>query len=336
MYKYLILFFSIAVLLCVSCKKQEPIELPKIEYDVLLNNHGSNYAWFDHVEGFQRIDFFTLILEAAQSGKYKLEDMNGNALIPDSLKKYLTVSPLIDSVKTIIVLDAEQLNGIRFREEWKVDSKTGEIEKNVIAFCPVYFHRHPFIDNSDVSEIYPLFWIYPGKSDEKPESMQITQAIAYDVVIDNTLPQVRSVYGENSPFYFCNIESSYRKSIINAIVDAGLNKKTDAYDFFFKEITKDELKLIGERHDTLNVFYGKYEENMKDSIVTTTLDRNKILRLKFAEVWTIDKNTLQFTKNIIALGPSEISYDSDGEFKGFRFLFWLMFDKSKMKYLVFD
>jgi len=272
MYKYLSFLSIIAVLLCVSCKKQEPIELPRIEYDVLINNYGNNYSWFDHVEGFQRIDFFNIILESVASGKYKMEDMNGNALIPDSLKNYLTVSPVSDTTQTKIVLNAELLNGIRFREEWNVNPKTGEIEKTVVAFCPVYFHKHPFIDNSDVAEVYPLFWIYPEKSDGKPESIQITQTIAYDVVIDNTLPQVRSVYGENIPFYFSNIESSYRKNIVNAIVDAGLNRKTDAYDFFFNELKADELKLVGERKDTVSVFFGQYEENMKDSVVTTTLD----------------------------------------------------------------
>jgi len=49
----------------------------------------------------------------------------------------------------------------------------------------------------------------------------------------------------------------------------------------------------------------------------------------------LDKNTMQFSKKVIAVSPSVISYDEGGDFKGFRFLFWLLFDKKKKEELVF-
>ncbi len=321
----------------VSCKKKyDIIELPKIEYDVLINNHGSNYSWFDHMEGFQRIDFFNLILDNARSGKFTIEDVDGNKINASDIDYLLTLVLVEDTSEVTIILNAESLNGIRFRESWKVNSGTGEFEKEVIAFCPLYFHRHQFIDGSPVSEVYPLFWIYPSEEKGGDDQMIVAEKIAFDVFVDNTFPFIEECYGEKLPFYFCNIEPALKLQIVNSIIDAGIEKRTPVYDYFFNEMQDAEFEQIIERKDTISVFSEENPDIAKDSVVVFKLDRNQITRLKFVEQWTIDKQSLQFSKKVIAVSPSSVSYDEYGEFRGFRFLFWLLFDKEMKKDLVFE
>jgi hypothetical protein len=331
-----IIVIFVVVLSIVSCKKKHEVtELPRIEYDVLLNNQGNNYSWFDHIEGFQRIEFFQTILNNVRSGNFRTEDMEGNLLDVEHIDSILSLIVTEDSLETQITLNAENLNGIRFREKWFVNTHTGMIEKEVLAFCPVYFHQHPATDDSPFSKAYPLFWIYPMSSESKPDQMIITPKIAFDVITDNTLFMVKHSYGDQLPFYFMNIEPSLKTKINNAILDAGFEKRTPVYDYFFMELKDDQMAQLQERHDTISIFKNDDSLLPVDSVFVYTLDRQTIHKLKFTEEWTLDKNTMLFSKNVIAVSPSVISYDDGGEFKGFRFLFWLLFDAKKKDELVF-
>jgi hypothetical protein len=331
-----IILIIVAALSLASCKKKhEIIELPRIEYDVLLNNQGNNYSWFDHIEGFERIEFFQMILNNVRSGNFKTEDMEGNLLDIQQIESALSLVIIDDTLETKMTLNAENLNGIRFREKWLVNSHTGMIEKEVLAFCPVYFHQHPVTDNSPYSQAYPLFWIYPKSSESKPDKMTITSKIAFDVITDNTLFMVKHSYGEQLPFYFMNIEPSVKMKINNSILDAGFEKRTPVYDYFFMELKEDQMAQLQERQDTISIYKDDDSMLPVDSVFVYKLDRQAIHRLKFAEEWMLDKNTMQFSKKVIAVSPSVISYDEGGDFKGFRFLFWLLFDKKKKEELVF-
>ncbi len=316
----------VAGLLTISCREKfETIELPRIEYDVLLNNYGNNFSWFEHMDGFTRTDFFQSVIDAAKSGKFNIEDMNGKTILAEKVDSLL--DHYIVENDTIIQCNPETMNGLRFREVWKINSGTGMIKKEVIAFCPLYFRHHPMKDDSQTIEVYPLFWIYPAKETSTKGMSVIAEKIASDVVIDNSLPMIRGSYGTQLPFYFLNIEPSYRKKIVNALLDAGFRKRTTAFDFTFNEIKEHELSQIESRTDTLSV-WNMQSGGLTDSVVVYRLDREKVLRIKFAEEWSFNKQSLTLVKKVLAVAPAEISYDEKGEFKGFRFLFWLLFDKN--------
>jgi hypothetical protein len=328
-----ILSLMILGLFLFSCKKKhELIEVQRIEYDVLLNNYGNNYSWFDHIEGFTRISLFQHILDAAMNGKFRLEDSKGNEISPDRINEYLKVKWQSNDTDSVFSITPENLNGLRFRESWTVNSGTGKIEKEVIAICPLFFQSHLLINDKPFSEAVPLFWIYPDLTESIGGDAVVVQNIAYDVILDNSLSIVRESYGEYLPFYFFNIEPVYRSLIIDAILDAGLKKKNKVYDFTFSEVNEQDRKLIETREETHSLWNDE-KGQMMDTVMTQKLDRSQVLRLKFAEQWSIDKLTLQITKKVIAVAPSVISYDEQGEFKGFRFLFWLVFEPGDFKKL---
>jgi hypothetical protein len=160
--KKIIYFCLFCMLLCITaCKKKHPsIHLQKIEYDVMVNNYANSYSWFDHIEGFSRIDLFTLILQKSQSGDYVIKDMNNNEISSSEIDKLLKIQLFEheDSSMQTIQLNAELLNGIRFLEEWHINEVTGFIEKNVIAFAPLYYSKNIHIDESN----YPKSILYSG------------------------------------------------------------------------------------------------------------------------------------------------------------------------------
>lgn len=335
------LLFIVSCILAVSifsCKHEyKKTELPLIEYDILINNYGNNYSWFDHIEGFQRIELFTILIEGAYSGKYKLEDMEGNKIKVASLDKYFELPPSENSDSEVVMLmNKDNLNGLRFREKWSINQETGMTEKEVLAICPVHFRHHPLTDGSDFSEVHPLFWIYPSEQEKKTNEMIVIKNIAYDVYIDNTFATISRAYEGQLPFYFCNIETSLRKEIINIILDAGFEKKTPVYDFFMTPMSDQDMEFLKGQKEVVQYEDPENPEIELDSIRVSTLDRTQIVRFKFIEEWSMDKTSLKFSKQVIAMSPFIISYDEHGECRGLKFLFWIVFDENRAKSLVFE
>ncbi len=322
----LFIIIVIVILHLSSCKEKPKIkELPKIEYDVLINNFGNNYSWFDHVEGFQRLDFFNLLLAEVKTGKFTIESSDGNPLNINAIDSMMLIHIATDTVDSLVQINSELLNGLRFREKWLINEQTGMIEKDVIAICPLYFHKHPLIDQSDSYEVYSLFWIYPSEKADNNEEMIITSHIAYDVFIDNSQPIIKDSYGEKPAFYFSNIEQSLRSEIVNIIVDAGFEKRSPVYDFFMTPMPEKYLEYMKGDRGTVN-----------DTTQSSVLNRTDVVRIKFLEEWSLNTSTLKFTKRLISVSPYVLSYDEFGEFRGYRFLFWLVFDQEKVKTLVFE
>jgi hypothetical protein len=123
---------------------------------------------------------------------------------------------------------------------------------------------------------------------------------------------------------------------MNAIVNAGIEKQTPAYDFFFNKLDDKQLSEIQVKNDTLPLFTDDYHVSTKDTIIVSTLDMGQLIRLRFIEQWQICKQTLSFNKRVIAVGPSSIEYDDNGSFRGFKLLFWLVFDESKLNDFIFE
>lgn len=326
-------FFLLIVLF--SCKqKPENLQLQKIEYDVLVNNYSNSYSWFDHIDGFQRNDMFALILKQARSGEFKLEDMTGNPILPDAIDSLLSLNLMMDSIDSTVIVNNELLNGLRFRESWTINPETGFIEKKIIAICPLYYSHHELMDEMPI-EVYPFFWMYSDTTAAAGEPIVLAEKIAYDVFIDNTTPYIMYSYGEDLPFFFMNIETSMREKIINAIIESAFNEEYVSYDFFFLPMSEKEMSRIKESHDTVTVIDPNDINEYIDTVVTKKLDIANIVRLKFIERWTLDPVTMQFTKTVYAVNPSEISFNEFGEFRGFKPLFWLLFDESQKENFTF-
>lgn len=334
-----IIFKTLALVLLLfitNCRKKENfIIVEVIEYDVLINNFSNSFVWFDNIESSKRQQFFDLLINAAKSGKFEVKDINSQVISKNEIEQLLNLN--IGDTANIeqLQLNSKNINGIRFREQWKINTKTAMISKEVIAMAPIYFHKH-ILFNDTLNRVYPLFWIYPNEEKGKKNILQLTDKIAFDVIIDNSNHLVRSTYGNKLDFYFKNIELAQRKEIISVIKEVALSNKTKSYDFFFNELGAEDLK---------NTFYRSINISVPDTlnpgltVDTTYLEEvvhSEIQRLKFIEQWSINTENLQFTKHVIAVSPAYMVYDNFGEFRGFKSMFWLMFDDKEKHNFKFE
>jgi len=73
-----------------------------------------------------------------------------------------------------------------------------------------------------------------------------------------------------------------------------------------------------------------------DTVVHSRLDFHDIVKVRFLEEWTIDETSMIVTKNIAGISPIIKSFDSEGNFRGYKPLFWIYLDEDypqKMGYV---
>jgi hypothetical protein len=166
------LLFPILLLIIISCSQNEEkaIITEKIQYDVNIKNTNSDYdPWIENISFSQRLEFVQNLMDAAYKGQVKAYDYFNNPLSlaelqnigVDTIYKTLTrIYPPYEEFDTIIVsqINIQDINKIRFLEEWKMDKENLVFEKKVIGIAPV-------IDKFDTEGNFlgkqPLFWIYP-------------------------------------------------------------------------------------------------------------------------------------------------------------------------------
>lgn len=319
-----------------SCKKEENyMEIELIEYDVLINNFSYNYSWFDNIEGSKRLNLFDLILKSGLSGKFEIQNIDNVEIKPDQIQGLLNIEILNDSIKETITLNSNKLNGLRFREKWEINTKTSEITKTVIAICPLYFHKHILLEN-DKNEVFPIFWIFPNSELKSNDKYNLTDKIAFDVIIDNTNHLITDTYGNKNEFFFHNIEVSNRNNLVSIIFDAATNKHTKSYDFFFNELSDNEIKQTLIRNESVSIPDTLNIGLFIDQNIEIDIEKSDIQRIKFIEKWEIDKESLQFTKQVIAISPAYMVFGNNAEFRGFKSMFWLLFNEKEKKNMIFE
>lgn len=321
-FKILLLFLVITS--CKRDKSSDYLNIPFIEYDVLLNNYGSNFFWFDNMDGFLRQDIFQHVINKAKSGDFRLETPDGKLIDAKEINNLFSIKIKRGQTDTIITLNSKNINGLRFREEWKVHIPTGKIKKSVIALCPLYFHQHKYNSVDRQWVVFPLFWIYP-KDNKQVEEFHIPY-IAYDVFIDNTVDDIRNSYHQPIEFYFSNLEQPRRKKLVSTLFDVSLrDQKNPVYDFFLTPLHEEQYQIY--QKDYLR---EKTDTNQK------IIDLNRIVKLKFIEQWIFYPNTCRINKEVLAVAPMAISYNEEGELRGYSYYFWIVFNKDKLKNIPFE
>lgn len=176
-HNHLLLFFLFAMLVNSSCsqKEEKAVITKKIQYDVSIKNSHSNYdPWIENMSENQRFTFVQNLLDAAYNGKITVYDYFNKAISLKKLKKigvdsiYKTLTrtyPPYEEFDTIIInrINIQDINKIRFLEEWKMNETNFVFEKKVIGIAPVI---DKYDRNGNLLGKQPLFWIYP---EEKPE-----------------------------------------------------------------------------------------------------------------------------------------------------------------------
>lgn len=175
---YLITVILLAILS--SCKTEiseeqkdqdEKVVLTElIQYDVLIKNPEQDQDWYvQNMEGRSREEFVKRIMEAANSGEYRLYNYFFNT--PLTMEEVEATFNKIDSVKmqrpyppydwydTVMVskLDEKDITKVRFLEEWYIDEDELDIEKNIVGIAPMLENYN---EKGDFRGYVPLFWIY--------------------------------------------------------------------------------------------------------------------------------------------------------------------------------
>lgn len=330
-----IVYFSLFIIHCSlfiflsSCHRNSKdliVITPKIQYDVSISNKAPDMDWWvQNIEGPERDAFLRKLYDAVSSGKLKTFDYNTDAQLTNDNIQHSEFN--IQNLKFITKL--------RFLEKWIINKSTAEVYKKVIAVCPLL---------SKDSSYIPLFRIKLDTTQNIlhavsniKKSALISQRIRYDVFINNQknqagarLQRVPHDTLQNNDWWFDNIEPSNRLNFIDIILNTALSGKSRLYDYFESTVSSIQLKNGLYHTDTLTVPNPAHPENNKDTTIIThkDFDKNSIAKIRFMEEWYFDNKTYNFTKKIAWISPMEAVFDATtGEFRGYRELFRIYFDK---------
>ena len=167
----------------VSCKqngKDQWVVTQRIQYDVTIKSPNPDFEWWiQNIEGRNRENLVTSLMEAAYSGEVKVYDAyTFQPIIPEQARNIGTRSdtlriqlaePPYHYYDTVIrrELSIYDITRIRFLEEWQMDKKSSQISKEVLGLAPLL---ESYDENGLLRGYQPMFWIFFHK--DYPAAMQ--------------------------------------------------------------------------------------------------------------------------------------------------------------------
>lgn len=148
----------------------------------------------------------------------------------------------------------------------------------------------------------------------------------------------------NHPLYYPLDEINNRKSLFLVIKDALLKDGSiTAYSTGPLGID-DEFKepmLPSEVENLLSTIDTSYTEDLDTGEMVQVIQQievspEDILQYKLKEDWYFDKQRSERYVRIIGISPRRAQYGEDGEFRGYRDLFWLYFPECRYEFANYD
>ena len=151
---------------------------------------------------------------------------------------------------------------------------------------------------------------------------QVTKKIQYDVNIKSPNP--------NYDWWIQNISGPQREAFVRMILQGALDGKYQAYDYFYKPITKQNVAqiLFDTIHKEIHENYPPY--NLKDTLIVERITWKDIERLRFMEEWSVNPKNLAFTKKVVGIAPVAKITAGGGTVR-WQPLFWIFPDKNYLK-----
>ncbi len=181
----------------------------------------------------------------------------------------------------------------------------------------------------------PLDGVYNKSNYTEREPIPYTSLREADVMWSKRVWRVIDMRQKiNLPFYYPVNEQKGRKSLMQIIYD-GIVKENSitAYsgneEEFQTRLTAAELTKSLNKTDTqrLTRIYEPYDEY--DTIISQTFNPADVYLLRIKEDWFFDKQRSVMDVRIIGLCPIKEELDENGEFKGYRTLFWVYFPECR-------
>ncbi len=146
----------------------------------------------------------------------------------------------------------------------------------------------------------------------------ITRKIQYDVNIKSPNPDY--------DWWIQNIAGPQREKLVRMIFKGVVSGKYKAYDYFYQPLDRKAVARILNDTIAVKVREAVPPYAMKDTLMVSHIGINDILRLRFMEKWSIDPETMQFTKTVIGIAPVARRTDAEGNVR-WQPLFWIFPDK---------
>jgi len=172
--RYTFITLTITIILMISgCQNNEkPLVTKKIQYDVSIKSPDPSYDWWiQNIVGPDRDKLVSVIIDGAKSGKWQAYDyfhepidkFEVQNIFSDTMAAtIMRDNPPYDQYDTLIIHNIlkEDIQRLRFMEEWRMDPDNLEFEKKIIGLAPVA-RRYDF---NGIERWQPLFWIYTDES----------------------------------------------------------------------------------------------------------------------------------------------------------------------------
>ncbi|MDP2721915.1 MAG: hypothetical protein Q8O72_04080 [Bacteroidales bacterium] len=143
----------------------------KIQYDVNIKTPDPNYDWWiQNLVGPDREKLVDMIMYGALEGGVQAYDYFNNPITPNDIKmiladtilvKFRHEEPPYELYDSLIVhtINRNDIQRIRFMEEWKINRETLQMQKTIYGISPVARR----LDSQGVERWQPLFWLYTDK-----------------------------------------------------------------------------------------------------------------------------------------------------------------------------
>jgi len=324
-------FFALIILL--SCKEKKDLKIltDRIEYAAIIKSPDIEMDWWiQNIEGPDRDRFVKGIFNMIRKGELKIYDEESALLKDEELDARMhyidTFRVVLNDENEKIKIDSlitrklkvSDINEIVFREKWFISYSPFSLEKEVLGFglSSNLLNQYSIENKSD----QPVFWVLMdsvNKLERKVET-EITEKIQYDVFIKNQ--------DRDGSWWQSNIVKSNRIEFSASLIKAAQEDVFEIHDFYTNnQLSGEEVRNILSRIDTITIQDPNPPNNWKDTTIVNNIEAHDIVKIRFLESWSIDWGNMSFSKKINAIAPIVESYSENGDFRGYRPLFWIYF-----------
>lgn len=326
------LFLAILPLLMLfSCgsKPENKLITSRIEYDVQVNNYDKMDGWMNNMGAEERKSFIGFLFDELNDKKAvdSLGNTAGNEYAMQIIRSFHPeLDSSLDNAYQLIENETVIVDKLRFREKWEFNAETYQLVKTVLAVAPII---EKIDSNGSIFGAEPLFWVNCDSTAGDAQFVVLTSNIVTDAIIQNTLDPILAIE-PNPKSYFSNVSEAGRIAYFDALLNAATEKKIVAYDYFFNVLPEAELQKLKGYTDTV-ISYDEDNNEVK-TLVKNEVTAKEFGRLKFGEKWEYTKAPFTFRKTVMAVNPSIYIFDSYyGVLRGFKPLFWVVFDQDYLK-----
>jgi len=255
-----------------------------------------------------------------------------DTMINDLIKQLNKIDNRKYSAQNIDKVLENEIRAIKFMEEWTWNKNTMQIDKKIVAYCPIiqrdsvhFVEDNDFLNNNSLLSQkafeYEIGWIWQNNNKRTNDTLLITRNIQYTIPIYNPKPY---------HWWESNLEAEYSIPFLETLIN-----KTDSRDILCYEspdipdaFTLPELEKRKKHSVSTTIFTigDNQNEIERDTIINLTYNSDDIDYLRFGEEIIYDKGNNNFYKQVNYYAPIIRIFTSGGTFIGFYPLFYIRKD----------